>query len=326
MGEIRNRKKRLSFVRWPDCGPGEAAKFCNPKAPPLAFIPQRPYCPLGTLRTALLYPHPEQEAPDEKIRDILLRCGLEHLIPRIDETNQWGSLLSGSEQQRLAFARVLIRPPDILIMDEPTSSLDELSQSKIMPPRWAQSPSRSRRGRARAAPRARRGPAAAGCRRSRRRGADRGQDRLCGLIGAPRRVGWERSRAGAGTAPTTPRAPRALRHHDRRLMAGREDVAGRRAGLAPQRGSPSATALMPASLSRVSAVARPRAGVGDHRADLRVLQRRPGVADGVGGRSGRVVGDLPARVVDAERPRARRARRAPASRRPRPGGSPWRSR
>jgi putative ATP-binding cassette transporter len=95
-------------------------------------MPQRPYFPLGTLRAALLYPHAEQQVPDETIRNILMRCGLEHLIPRIDETDQWGSLLSGGEQQRLAFTRVLIHPPDILIMDEPTSWLDELSQFRMM--------------------------------------------------------------------------------------------------------------------------------------------------------------------------------------------------
>jgi putative ATP-binding cassette transporter len=113
---------------WP-WGSGE---ILRPEGAYIAFMPQGQYFPLGTLRGALLYPYPEQDVPNEKIRDILMRCGLEHLIPCLDETGQWSSLLSGGEQQRLAFARVLIHPPDILIMDEPTSSLDELSQFKMM--------------------------------------------------------------------------------------------------------------------------------------------------------------------------------------------------
>lgn len=113
---------------WP-WGSGE---ILRPEGATMAFMPQRPYFPLGTLRTALLYPHPEQVIHEERIREILTRCGLEQLIPRLDETDQWSAILSSGEQQRLAFARVLLRPPDILIMDEPTSSLDELSQFKVM--------------------------------------------------------------------------------------------------------------------------------------------------------------------------------------------------
>jgi vitamin B12/bleomycin/antimicrobial peptide transport system ATP-binding/permease protein len=113
---------------WP-WGSGE---ILLPAGAEIAFMPQRPYFPLGTLRTALLYPHPDQAVADDKIQEILVSCGLEHLVPRLDDTEPWSSALSGGEQQRLAFARVLIRPPDILVMDEPTSSLDELSQFKLM--------------------------------------------------------------------------------------------------------------------------------------------------------------------------------------------------
>jgi putative ATP-binding cassette transporter len=113
---------------WP-WGSGE---ILRPERASMAFMPQRPYFPLGTLRTALLYPHGDGDIPEDRIRDVLMRCGLDHLVARVDEADQWASVLSGSEQQRFGFARVLIRPPDILIMDEPTSSLDELSQFRMM--------------------------------------------------------------------------------------------------------------------------------------------------------------------------------------------------
>ena len=113
---------------WP-WGSGE---ILQPDGASITFMPQRPHFPIGSLRTALLYPHPEHVIAEAKVREILTRCGLEQLIPRLDETEQWSSILSAGEQQRLAFARVLLRPPDILIMDEPTSSLDELGQFKMM--------------------------------------------------------------------------------------------------------------------------------------------------------------------------------------------------
>ncbi len=113
---------------WP-WGRGE---ILLPAGAETVFMPQRPYFPIGSLRVSLLYPHQDHEITDDAICDVLMRCGLEHLIPSLDRTEHWSSHLSSGEQQRLSFARVLIRPPAILIMDEPTSSLDELSQFRLM--------------------------------------------------------------------------------------------------------------------------------------------------------------------------------------------------
>jgi len=113
---------------WP-WGRGE---ILLPAGAETVFMPQRPYFPIGSLRVSLLYPHQDHDVTDDAISEVLLRCGLEHLIPSLDRVEPWSSLLSSGEQQRLSFARVLIRPPGILIMDEPTSSLDELSQFKMM--------------------------------------------------------------------------------------------------------------------------------------------------------------------------------------------------
>jgi putative ATP-binding cassette transporter len=98
----------------------------------VAFLPQQPYFPPGSLRAALLYPNFEREEPQARIADALTRCGLAHLIARLDETDDWRTALSAGEQQRVAFARVLLAPPDVLVMDEPTSALDEESEARMM--------------------------------------------------------------------------------------------------------------------------------------------------------------------------------------------------
>jgi vitamin B12/bleomycin/antimicrobial peptide transport system ATP-binding/permease protein len=103
-----------------------------PRDARIAFMPQRPYFPLASLRTALLYPNSDRDEPQERIDDALTRCGLSHLIPRLDAEENWSVVLSGGEQQRAAFARILLDPPDVLIMDEPTSALDDASQERMM--------------------------------------------------------------------------------------------------------------------------------------------------------------------------------------------------
>jgi putative ATP-binding cassette transporter len=98
----------------------------------IAFMPQRPYLPLGSLRMALLYPRDGARVDDVDIKRALVDCGLAHLLPRLDEEQNWSNILSGGELQRLAFARTFLKNPDVIIMDEATSALDETSQRKMM--------------------------------------------------------------------------------------------------------------------------------------------------------------------------------------------------
>jgi vitamin B12/bleomycin/antimicrobial peptide transport system ATP-binding/permease protein len=89
------------------------------------FLPQRPYLPLGTLRAVVAYPAGAAGFSDEQIAEALSTCGLEHLVGQLDEAHRWSQRLSPGEQQRLAFARVLLNRPDWLFLDEATSALDE---------------------------------------------------------------------------------------------------------------------------------------------------------------------------------------------------------
>jgi vitamin B12/bleomycin/antimicrobial peptide transport system ATP-binding/permease protein len=112
--------------------PWGSGSILRPANATIEFMPQQPYMPLGTLRQVLEYPKPEPPSSEEVIRDAMQKCGLEHLYPRLDEDDQWQKILSGGEQQRVAFVRTLLKKPDIVIMDEATSALDELSQRRVM--------------------------------------------------------------------------------------------------------------------------------------------------------------------------------------------------
>ena len=95
------------------------------------FLSQRPYLPLGTLRAVVSYPEPDGTFPDEKIREVLRLLDLGALADRLDETEHWEQQLSGGEQQRLAFARVLLHEPDWIFLDEATSALDEEMETRV---------------------------------------------------------------------------------------------------------------------------------------------------------------------------------------------------
>jgi putative ATP-binding cassette transporter len=99
----------------------------------LFLMPQKPYIPLGTLRRAASYPQSPEDIGDKDIAEALEIVGLGHLVKKLDDEDaQWDRTLSGGEQQRLAFARLFLHKPNVVVMDEATSALDPDSQAMLM--------------------------------------------------------------------------------------------------------------------------------------------------------------------------------------------------
>jgi putative ATP-binding cassette transporter len=98
----------------------------------LLMLPQKSYIPIGSLRRAATYPMAADNVPDEEVRGALEAVGLGHLLDRLDEEGPWEQTLSGGEKQRLAFARLLVHKPNLVVLDEATSALDPESQEKLM--------------------------------------------------------------------------------------------------------------------------------------------------------------------------------------------------
>jgi len=124
------------------------------------FLPQRPYCALGSLKDQLLYPSMEEMNPDDypeghrlskshflinslddqdllkileevNLSDLPLRFGNGDPIKGLNSIMDWSSILSLGEQQRLAFGRLLVNQPSFVILDEATSALDLLGEAKM---------------------------------------------------------------------------------------------------------------------------------------------------------------------------------------------------
>jgi len=95
------------------------------------FLPQRPYLPLGTLAAAIAYPEPDDKSSRAEVAAALQAVGLGYLADQLDVEGNWAQRLSGGEQQRVGFARVLLVRPDIVFLDEATSALDEAAEASL---------------------------------------------------------------------------------------------------------------------------------------------------------------------------------------------------
>ncbi|WP_186106972.1 ABC transporter ATP-binding protein/permease [Burkholderia gladioli] len=95
------------------------------------FVPQRSYIPAGTLKAAIAYPHDESMYTDSRCEEVLHACGLGVHAASMLDADRWSDRLSGGEQQRVAFARVLLACPSTIFLDECTSALDPESERNL---------------------------------------------------------------------------------------------------------------------------------------------------------------------------------------------------
>ena len=102
-----------------------------PKGAKLLFLPQKAYLPIGTLKHATAYPAQADAIDDAQVREALVAVGLAHLAADLSREDNWAQVLSGGEQQRVAFARALLNKPDWLFLDEATASLPEADQNQL---------------------------------------------------------------------------------------------------------------------------------------------------------------------------------------------------
>lgn len=99
------------------------------------FLPQKPYMVLGSLKDQLIYPRQGRGEPSaDELQAILERVNLHDLAERhggFEAVKDWARVLSLGEQQRIAFARVLVNRPALVLLDESTSAVDLETESLL---------------------------------------------------------------------------------------------------------------------------------------------------------------------------------------------------
>jgi vitamin B12/bleomycin/antimicrobial peptide transport system ATP-binding/permease protein len=111
--------------------PFGSGKIALGKGKTLMVLPQRPYLPFGRLDAALTYPNPPTSFTATQLAEVLDAVRLEKLVPRLDQEASWPHVLSQGEQQRISLARAILSKPDVLLLDESTSALDEAAEADL---------------------------------------------------------------------------------------------------------------------------------------------------------------------------------------------------
>ncbi len=98
----------------------------------MSFMPTRPYLPAGTLRAAVSYPAASDRFEAAAVTAALGGVDLGHLVPRLDRIERWDRELPLDEQQRLAFARLLLHAPRWVVLDDALSAVSESHRRLVL--------------------------------------------------------------------------------------------------------------------------------------------------------------------------------------------------
>jgi len=111
-----------------------SGRIIRPDVGEMLFLPQHPYMLLGSLRSQLLYPQQNSGGSDEELLRLLERVNLPDIVRQfggLDAELDWAKVLSVGEQQRVAFARVLLASPRFVLLDEATSAMDVGNEANL---------------------------------------------------------------------------------------------------------------------------------------------------------------------------------------------------
>ena len=121
----RGSDKSTLFRAMAGLWPWGAGTIHLPPRRSMMFMPQRPYLPLGSLHAAVSYPAEPERFESAEVGAALERVGLDYLVPSLDREQRWDKDLSLDEQQRLAFARLLLHQPRWVLLDDAMGALEE---------------------------------------------------------------------------------------------------------------------------------------------------------------------------------------------------------
>ena len=124
--------KTLLFRALAGLWPWGAGSISRPSGEPILYVPRIPYLPPGTLREVLAYPLEVESFSERSFVNALARLRLKRLAPMLDLSQRWERELSDEEQQRLSFARIVLRAPPWVLIDGVFDQLDDETLARII--------------------------------------------------------------------------------------------------------------------------------------------------------------------------------------------------